>query len=166
MQLFKFWDYFLISAPYCTCGRLLSAYETGVSGQLGPQRCGGYFRNRRDLLWSGLHHGTPARNRCLCYWRCLASLESLQVTQGGSCPVLARCFSAGCEMLPKLIGSSLKGLLWLHQKRNQITSVHNISDILQKQFPATRIFDSNTTQLYSECHQQTWFLAATPILYE
>lgn len=25
----------------------------------------GYFRNRKDRLWSGPHHGTPSRNYCL-----------------------------------------------------------------------------------------------------
>lgn len=51
-------------------GLFLSGKETGVSGQLRPQRCGGHFRNGQDRLWNGLHHGSPSRNCCLYHWCC------------------------------------------------------------------------------------------------
>lgn len=59
-----------------------SSEETGVSGQLRPQRCGKCFRASQDRLWPSARHGTPAGNCCLCYWLHPAALEPFQVTEG------------------------------------------------------------------------------------
>ena len=70
-------------------GPVTSIQETGVSGQLRPQCCGGCFRDGQDHLWFAPRHGTPAGDCCLCDWRCPAALEPFQIPEGRShsvCP--------------------------------------------------------------------------------
>ena len=65
-----------------------SSKETGVSGQLRPQCCGGCFWDGQDRLRPGPRHGTPTGNRCLCDWRCTAALKPFLIPEGRSRSVL------------------------------------------------------------------------------
>ena len=94
-----------------------SSKETGVSGQLRPQRRGGYFRDGQDRLWLGTHLGTPARNCYLCHRCCPAALESLQVPEVTPCSILSPVFA---RFLPDLRSRAYLfcGVLWAASGRS------------------------------------------------